>query len=80
MKTLIVKTKTKNYPIFIGKNILKQFGNYQNKYLKNSNKLLIISTKKIPKKYFNTLIKNIKKKIYTAVYFLTVKKLKKIHI
>lgn len=69
MKTLIVKTKTKNYPIFIGKNILKQFGNYQNKYLKNSNKLLIISTKKIPKKYFNTLIKNIKKKnIYRCIF------------
>ena len=68
MKTLIIKTKTKNYPIFIGKNILKQFYNYQKKYIKNSNKLLIISTKKIPKKYFNNLIKNIKKRKYIYLY------------
>ena len=61
MKTLIVKTKTKNYPIFIGKNNLKQFYNYKKKYIKNSQKLLIITTKKIPKKYFNNLIKNLKK-------------------
>ena len=69
MKTLIVKTKTKNYPIFIGKSILKKFRNYQKKYIKNSNKLLVISTKKIPKKYFNNLIKNIKKEnIYTCIF------------
>ena len=69
MKTLIVKTKTKNYPIFIGKSILKKFHDYQKKYIKNSNKLLIISTKKIPKKYFKKLIKNIKKEnIYTCIF------------
>ena len=68
MKTLIVKTKTKNYPIFIGKNILKKFCNYQKKYIKNSNKLLIISTKKIPKKYFNDLTKNLEtENIYTCI-------------
>ena len=57
MKTLIVKTKTKNYPIFIGKNILKQFYNYQKKYIKNSNKLLIISTKKFQKNILIILLK-----------------------
>ena len=68
MKTLIVKTKTKNYPIFIGNNILKQFYKYKKKYLKNSNKLLIVSTKKIPKKNFKVLIKNMKKEnIYTCI-------------
>ena len=61
MKTLIVKTQTKNYPIFIGKNILNQFKRYQKKYLNNTTKVLIISTNKIPKKYFNNLKKNIKK-------------------
>ena len=68
MKTLIVKTKTKNYPIFIGKNILRKFFKYQKKYLKNSNKLLIISTKKIPKRYLNNLRINLKKKnIYICI-------------
>tara|TARA_B100000575_G_scaffold282808_1_gene274953 strand:- start:583 stop:1701 length:1119 start_codon:yes stop_codon:yes gene_type:complete len=69
VKTLIVKTKTKNYPIFIGKNILKLFYNFKKKYIKNCNKLLIISTKKIPKKYLNNLVKNEKKEnIYTCVF------------
>lgn len=68
MKTLIIKTKTKNYPIFIGKNILKQFYNYQKKYIKNSEKLLIISTKKIPKKYLKNLIKKLKKEnVFTCI-------------
>ena len=68
MKTLIVKTKSKNYRIFIGKNILKQFYNYKKKYIKNSKKLLIIRTKKIPKKYFYNLIKNLKKEnIFTCI-------------
>ena len=68
MKTLIVKTKTKNYPIFIGKNILKQFYFYHKKYIKNSNKLLIISTKKIPKKYSKNLIRSIKKEnVHTCI-------------
>ncbi len=68
MKTLIVKTKTKKYPIFIGRNILERFYNYQKKYIKNSNKLLIIRTKKIPKKYFLSLVKKIKKEnIYTCI-------------
>ena len=68
MKTLIVKTKTKNYPIFIGKNILNNFFKYQKKYLKTSDKLLIISTKKIPRKYLNHLKRNLKKKnTYTFI-------------
>ncbi len=68
MKTLIVKTKTKNYPIFIGKNILTKFKKYQKKYLNNSSKVLIISTNKIPKKYFNNLKKNIRKmSIHTLI-------------
>tara|TARA_Y100001958_G_scaffold82361_1_gene55726 strand:- start:738 stop:1850 length:1113 start_codon:yes stop_codon:yes gene_type:complete len=66
VKTLIVKTKIKNYPIFIGKNILGKFYKYKKKYLKNSNKLLIISTKKIPKKYLNNLKKNLKN-IYICI-------------
>ena len=68
MKTLIVKTKTKNYPIFIGKNILKQFCYYQKKYIKNSKRILIITTKKIPKKYLNNLIKRLNKEnIFTCI-------------
>ena len=61
MKKILVKTQTKNYPIFIGGNILKQFDKYQKKYLKSTNKILIISTNNIPRKYLNKLKKNIKK-------------------
>ena len=35
MRTLIVRTKYNNYPIFIGNNLLHKFDKYQNKYLKN---------------------------------------------
>ena len=77
MRTLIVRTKYKNYPIFIGNNLLHKFDKYQNKYLKNTNKILIITTRKIPKKYISRLKKNLKKiKTYT-LYFPMVKRLKK---
>ena len=68
MKKILVKTQMKNYPIFIGKNIIKQFDKYQKKYLKSTNKILIISTNNIPRKYLNGLKKNIKKiNVYTAI-------------
>ena len=69
MRTLIVRTKYKNYPIFIGNNLLHKFDKYQNKYLKNTNKILIITTRKIPKKYISRLKKNLKKiKTYTLIF------------
>ena len=67
---LLVKTKSKKYPIIMGSDIIKK-----NKYLKNSNtinfeKCLIIVDTKIPKKKLNILKKKInsKKKI---IYFFS---------
>tara|TARA_B100000941_G_C28498642_1_gene552573 strand:- start:613 stop:1725 length:1113 start_codon:yes stop_codon:yes gene_type:complete len=69
MKKLIVKTNNKKYPIFIGNNLLCKFNKYQKKYLKNTNKILIITTKNIPLKYLINLKKNIKDiKIYTVIF------------
>ncbi|MAK12162.1 MAG: 3-dehydroquinate synthase [Candidatus Pelagibacter sp.] len=68
MKTLFVKTKVKNYPIFIGHNIFNKFRKYQKVYLKNTNNILVVSTKKIPEKYLVKLKKNIKGvKTYTVI-------------
>ena len=48
MITYTVKTKSKKYPIFIGKKILQNIGNIQKKRLPNVKKILLISTRKIP--------------------------------
>jgi len=62
MKTikLIVKTKTKNYPIYFGNNILNSTGKLIKKNLPGVKKLCIISDKKIPKKLLQILLRSVK--------------------
>lgn len=57
MKTLIVNTNSKKYPIYIGKNILQKFNTFKKKHLKQTKNILIVSSKNIPKKYLNQLKK-----------------------
>ena len=57
---LLIKTKSKNYPIFIGKNILKKIKNIFKSNNINFNKCLIVVDKKVPKKNLIILKKNIK--------------------
>src|SRR5210317_285933 len=68
MKTYLVNTKSKKYPIFIGKNILIKFCKLKEKYLNNTKKILIITSKNIPKKYFLKIKKNLKStECYTII-------------
>ena len=63
MKTLKVKTKSRSYPIFIGNNVLKKFSFFQNKFLKNTKNILVVTNKNIPSKYFNEIKRGLKKEI-----------------
>ncbi len=63
MKTLIVNTSSKKYPIYISQNILSKFNIFKKKHLKNTKNILIVTSKSIPKKYlsqFKNKIKNVK--------------------
>ena len=64
---LIVKTKSKTYPIYFGNNILNKAGWLIKKNLPNVKKICIISDNKLPKLLLKKLIKSLKKyelKIY----------------
>ena len=50
MIKLNVKTKTKNYPIYFGDNILNQTGKLIKKNLPDVKKISIICDNKLPKK------------------------------
>ena len=68
MKTLIVKTSSKKYPIYIGQNILSKFSFFKKNHLKNTKNILIVTSNKIPKKYTLNLKKNTKGiKYYTII-------------
>ena len=51
MITFTVNTKSKKYPIFIGKGVLQNIGKIQKKRLPNVKRILLVSTKKIPQIY-----------------------------
>ena len=57
---LNVKTKTKNYPIYFGNNILNKTGKLVKKKLPGVKKVCIISDNKIPKKLLMQLLKSLK--------------------
>ena len=64
MKTikLHVKTKTKNYPIYFGDNILNKTGKLIKKNLPGVKKVSIVSDNKLPKKLLTNFIILTKKK------------------
>ena len=57
---LIVKTKSKTYPIYFGNNILNLAGKLIKKNLPNVKKICIISDNKLPKILLQKLIKSLK--------------------
>ena len=57
---LNVKTKTKNYPIYFGDNILNQTGKLIKKNLPDVKKISIISDNKLPKKLLTKLVRSLK--------------------
>ena len=58
---LIVKTKSKNYSIYFGNNIIGNTGKLMKKNLPGVKKICIIYDNKIPKILFKKLIKSLKK-------------------
>ena len=58
---LIVKTKSKSYPIYFGNNILNKTGRLIKKNLPGIKKICIISDNKLPKLLLKKLIKSLKK-------------------
>ena len=66
-RKLIVKTKSKNYPIYFGNNILSTTGKLIKKNMPDVKKICVISDNKLPKILLKKLIKSLKKydlKIY----------------
>ena len=55
---LLVKTKSKKYPIFIGENIINK--KLLSKELINSEKILIIFDSKVPKMFIKKIKNNLK--------------------
>ena len=58
---LIVKTKSKSYPIYFGNNILNITGKLIRKNLPEVKKICIISDNKLPSLLLKKLIKSLKK-------------------
>ena len=64
---LLIKTKSKNYPIYFGNNILNKTGAAIKKNLPDVKKICIVCDDKLPKLLFNKLIKSLNRyelKIY----------------
>jgi len=58
---LIIKTKSKTYPIYFGENILNRIGKLIGKELPDVKKICIISDNKLPKILLKNLTKSLKK-------------------
>ena len=57
---IIIKTKSKNYPIIIGENILKKTGNLINMQIPSCKKIALIIDSKVPKKILAQVKNSIK--------------------
>ncbi len=71
MKTikLNIKTKSENYPMIIGSNIIKDLSLYLNKSSINFSQCLLIIDKKIPNKIISKITKSLKKKEVSKFLF-----------
>ena len=58
---IIVKTQSKSYPIYFGNKILNSTGLLINKNLRNVKKISIVTDKKLPNLFINTLSSSLKK-------------------
>tara|TARA_Y100000590_G_scaffold313857_1_gene354791 strand:- start:3877 stop:4980 length:1104 start_codon:yes stop_codon:yes gene_type:complete len=79
MNKLIVKTKTKYYPIYFGNNTLKNTGALIKKNLPGIKKICIISDRKIPKKLLRKLIVSLKKYDLRIFKFSITEKIKNLN-
>ena len=77
---LIVKTKSKSYPIFFGNNILNKTGFLIKKNLPGVKKICIISDNKLPKFVLKKLIKSLKKYDLSIYKLLANEKTKSLNV
>ncbi len=66
---LNVKTKSENYPIIIGSNIIKNLAQYLNKNSIIFNQCLLVIDKKVPNKMILKIIRSLKKKKISKFLF-----------
>ena len=66
---LIVKTKSDNYPILIGSNIIKDLALHLKKNSINFNKCLLIIDKNVPKKMISKVTRSLKRKEISKFLF-----------
>ena len=71
MKTtrLNVKTKSENYPIIIGSDIVKNLGNYLKNNSINPQKCLLVIDKNVPRKMISKIVRSLKKKKLSKFFF-----------
>ena len=72
---LNVKTKSENYPIIIGSNIIKNLAQYLSKNSIIFNQCLLVIDKKVPNKMILKIIRSLKKK-YLNFYLMLMRKIK----
>ena len=66
---LIVKTKSENYPIIIGSNLIKDLASHLKKNSINFNKCLLIIDDKVPRKMISKLTRSLKgKKVFKFLF------------
>ena len=66
---LSIKTKSENYPIIIGSNIVKDLATYLNKNSIYFNQCLLIIDKKVPNKMISKITRSLKKKKISKFLF-----------
>jgi len=76
---LLIKTKNKNYSIFVGKNITNNISKIFKAEKINFNKCLIIVDKKVPKSSIYKIIRKIKSKLKKIIFFNSSEKNKNIN-
>ena len=77
---LNVKTKSENYPIIIGANIIKNLALYLKKNSINFNQCLLVIDTKVPKKMISKITKSLKKKKISKILFISSEKKKNLKI
>ena len=66
---LNIKTRSENYPIIIGSDIIKNLNQYLNKNSINFDQCLLIIDKKVDNKMILKVIKSLKKKKISKFFF-----------
>ena len=73
---LKVKTKTENYPVIIGSNLINSLNSYLNKNSIIFNQCLLVIDNNVPNKMISKVTESLKKKKFLNLTLRLVKKIK----